>query len=78
MSEPINNLYTNLDSLLINHGNDTNENALYDIISQKDELIQNLKEANSGLSNIITNFNYNIDRTNRSVSNVLSKICSAF
>ena len=82
MSEPINGLYNNtLDSIIDNFhsttSNSTSLDTLYNIISQKDELIQNLKETNDGLGKIINNFNSNIEKTNKKVSHVLSQISTA-
>jgi DNA-directed RNA polymerase subunit RPC12/RpoP len=77
MSVPINNIF---DSLIENHEKDTNSttlNTLYSIISQKDELIHNLKETNEGLSVIINKFSKTINTTNKNITHVLSKISTA-
>ena len=82
MSEPINTFYSTFDPLLDTHqGGDLNNNtsldSLYNIISQKDEIIEVLKNTNEGLSEVINNFNSNIDKTNEKVSQVLSQISTA-
>ena len=75
MTEPTNNTY---DSLIENYQKINNNSSafdtLYDIISQKDELVQNLKDTNEGLTQIINKFNTNIDKTNKNISHVLSQI----
>ena len=75
MSVPINNIF---DSLIENYekdnDNNTTLNTLYSIITQKDELIQNLRETNDGLSKIISQFNININKTNNNISHVLSQV----
>ena len=81
MSEPINNLYTTINSLetLLSNcsqsdSNIFNNDTLYDVISQKDEIINNLQETNEHLSKIISNFNKHINNTNKKISEILSRV----
>uniref|UniRef100_A0A6C0B4W7 RING-type domain-containing protein n=1 Tax=viral metagenome TaxID=1070528 RepID=A0A6C0B4W7_9ZZZZ len=73
MAVPITNIFNSLIDTY-EKDTDTSVDTLYSIISQKDDLIQNLKDTNEGLSGIITKFNANIDKTNKKVTHVLSQI----
>jgi len=82
MSFPIKNIYNSLDKILDNVNKNSIEkeddnNLLYNIIEQKEQIISNLKQTNNSLSNVISEFNKNINNTNKNINDILSKISTA-
>lgn len=79
MSLPLNNFYNSLDKILANVQESSieqmnNDNLLYNIIDQKDQIILNMKQTNKSLSDVISLFNKNINNTNKNLNDMLSKI----
>ena len=58
----------------INSNNQKDNKLLFDIIEQKEDLIENLKDTNKELTKIISNFNLKIDKNSKKINLTLSKI----
>ena len=82
MSFPIKNIHNSLDKILDNVNKnfiekESDNDLLYNIIEQKEQIISNLKQTNKNLSNVISEFNKNINNTNKNINDILSKISTA-